>query len=89
MEYVNLSASFDIEATSFKWRGQKRGTMYAFVFGINGKVVFGRSWEDFREVIKAVCVSYGLGAERRLPVYVHNLSYEFQWIRHLFEWEDV
>ena len=80
VEYINLSAAFDIETTSFKENGLKRGTMYAFVFGVNGKVVFGRTWKDFTDVLQQLKKNYGLSENKILPVYVHNLSFEFQFI---------
>ena len=44
----NVPAVFDIEASSFIYKGQKAGCMYAWVFGINGKCIRGRTWEEFR-----------------------------------------
>jgi len=63
--------------------------MYCFVFGLNGKVIFGRTWEDFLNVLKALRDAYGLNERRILPVYVHNLSFEFQFICKRFKWLDV
>ena len=85
----NVPAVFDIEASSFLYEGQKSGCMYAWVFGINGKCVRGRTWEDFMKLIDKVCKYYHLSAEKRLVVYVHNLSYEFQWIKNRFKWLKV
>lgn len=69
---------------------EKRGCMYAWVFGINGKCVVGRTWNEFLCVCSALQSYYGLEADgMRLPVYVHNLAFEFQWIKDLFEWESV
>ena len=88
-EYINLSAAFDIETTSFKENGSKRGTMYAFVFGVNGKVIFGRTWKDFTDVLQQLQKNYGLSENKILPVYVHNLSFEFQFICKRLKWLDV
>lgn len=85
----NVPAVFDIEASSFIYEGNKAGCMYAWVFGINGKCVRGRTWEDFMSLIDKVCKYYHLSAEKRLVVYVHNLSYEFQWIKERFKWLKV
>ena len=88
-EYLNVSASFDIESTSFYEGDKKRGVMYAFVFGLNGKVIFGREWEDLYEICKALQAAYELNETKILPVYVHNFSYEFQWIQKRFKWLDI
>lgn len=88
-EYINLSCSFDIEATSFYEEGSKRGTMYAFVFGVDGRTCFGRTWNDFLDCCKTLQEHYGLGNERRLPVYIHNESYEFQWFCKWLNWIEL
>ncbi len=63
--------------------------MYAWVFGINGKCIRGRTWQDFLDMIDEVVAAYELSVEKRLIVYVHNLAYEFQWFKKYFEWENV
>ncbi|MBO5926474.1 MAG: hypothetical protein J6Q38_02820, partial [Clostridia bacterium] len=88
-EYFNVSASFDIEATSFYEGEEKRGIMYAFVFGLNGKVIFGREWEDLIDICKTLQKAYGLNEKKILPVYIHNFSYEFQFIARRFKWLEI
>ena len=85
----NVPAVFDIEASSFLYEGKKAGCMYAWVFGINGKCVRGRTWEEFLDLIDKVVKYYHLSADKRLVVYVHNLSYEFQWFQQRFKWLKV
>ena len=41
--YSNISSCFDIETTSFYENENKRANMYAFVFGLNGKCIIGRT----------------------------------------------
>lgn len=89
-EYLNVSASFDIEDTSFyDADGNKASIMYCFVFGLNGKVIFGRTWKDLFELLKALRIAYNLSESRILPVYVHNLSHEFSFICKRFTWVDI
>ena len=85
----NVPAVFDIEASSFLYEGKKAGCMYAWVFGINGKCVRGRTWDEFLTLLDKVCKYYHLSVEKRLIVYVHNLAYEFQWIKQRFKWYKV
>lgn len=80
---------FDIEATSFYKGEDKQATMYAWVFGINGRCIRGRTWEEFFNVIDTLIAHYHLSSKRRFIIYVHNLAYEFQWIKDLFSWEKV
>lgn len=86
---ADISAAFDIEATSFYDGELKCGLMYAWVFGINGKCVTGRTWEEFTDMIEKIVDMYGLNVNNRLVVYVHNLSYEFQFIKKRFNWYKV
>ena len=93
----NVSAVFDIEASSFyvdngkgkKDSKKKQCCMYAWVFGINGKCIRGRTWEEFLEVLAYIKDYYKLSSKKILIIYVHNLAYEFQWFKHKFIWEKV
>lgn len=91
--YYNIPAAFDIEVTSFydgeKESHNKRGVMYHWQFGIWNYITTGRTWEDFKALIKVLKKVMNLSDELRLCVYVHNLPYEFQFMRKHFEWEEV
>ena len=63
--------------------------MYAWVFGINGRCIRGRTWQEFFDVLDVVIKHYDINLSKRFVIYVHNLSYEFQWFRKYFEWEKV
>lgn len=86
----NVASVFDIEATSFyNKNGEKQATMYAWVFGLNGKCIRGRTWREFFEALETISKHYKLSIDKRLVVYIHNLSYEFQWFKNYFEWEKI
>lgn len=87
--YYNVPAAFDIETSSFRTGETKIGTMYIWQFGIYGKVCFGRTWEEFATFIRMLSCIMGLNDELHLLVYVHNLQFEFQWIRKRFDWDKV
>lgn len=90
LSYANVPAVFDIEASSFYDKnGEKRATMYAWVFGINGRCIRGRTWGEFLSVLDVVSRYYLLSFKKRLIVYIQNLAYEFQWFRKYFVWEKV
>lgn len=90
-EYLNIPASFDIETTSLKdEEGEKFATMYIWQLGINGSVIYGRTWQQFVSIISQLAEFYDLEADKRhLILYVHNLGYEFQFMRNWFEWNKV
>lgn len=85
----NVASVFDIEATSFYRDDQKQCCMYAWVFGLNGRCIRGRTWNEFIQVIDELVKVYELSVNKRLIIYVHNLAYEFQWFKKYFEWEKV
>lgn len=89
VSYIDLPCSFDIEVSSFTIGEVKASCMYIWQFGINGYCCYGRTWEEFDEAMKKVAQHFDLGYDRYLPVYVHNLAYEFQHIRDHFEWESI
>lgn len=65
----------------------KRAIMYCWQFAIQGHVIFGRTWDEFLELIEKISEFTSL--ENRLLVYCHNLQFEFQWIRKFFHWHKV
>ncbi len=99
--YYNVDAAFDIETTNIQARrlkdkhgktvkeGYDYAYMYHWQFCIHDKVVFGRTWEEFQRFIHAMCESWDLSENRVLVVYVHNLAFEFQFIRNFFQWSDI
>lgn len=93
IEYADVPMSFDIETTSTyigEGKNKKKiAFMYCFVLGINGKVIFGRTWEEVIKLFKAISKHYGLSKDKRMICYVQNLSFEFQFICKRFKWLKV
>jgi hypothetical protein len=91
VDYINLACGFDIETTSHKLGATKTAFMYIWALGIghNNGVYYGRTWEEFTSVCQLLQDELQLSADRRLVVYVHNLGYEFQFMRRHFNWLNV
>lgn len=89
IEYYNVPAGFDIETSSFYEGEAKRSVMYIWQFGVYNLVTTGRTYDELVNFINALKLVLKLNDNRRLAVYVHNLPYEFQFIRKHFEWEEV
>lgn len=89
IRYINVPMSFDIETSSFYVGDEKCSCMYIWQFGVNGHVCYGRTWEQFSLFMEKLSVLLGLGDKQRAVIYVHNLAYEFQFIKDLFDWESV
>ena len=88
-EYANYPCSFDIETTSFYDNGEKRSTMYVFVLYIGRKYIIGRTWDEFMYYINRISQYYELNVNRRLIIFIHNLEFEFQFLRKYFQWVNV
>lgn len=89
IEYYNIPAAFDIETSSFYQDGEKKACMYIWQLGICGCNFTGRTWDDLIETLRAVKAALNISLYKRLVIYVHNLSYEFQFIRKHFSWKQV
>ena len=88
-EYWNIPCSFDIETTSFYTPdGEKAATMYLWGFNLNGRSIYGRTWEEFLALLELL--HDVMNTENiRLIIWVHNLSYEFCFMHRWIEWEEV
>lgn len=91
IEYINLESGFDIETTSCYVDGEKSAFMYIWMFGLgyDNNIYYGRTWEEFKDLCVFLQEYYNLSEHKRLIIYVHNLSYEFQFMRKHFQWENV
>lgn len=88
--YYNIPCSFDIETSSFySDTGEKVAIMYEWTFGINGLVIIGRTWKQFILMMKYICNYLETDVKHRLVCYIHNLGYEFQFMRRYFEWHKI
>ena len=88
--WLNAPVALDIETTStYTIGGNKIAFMYVWQFGIYGVNIYGRTWEQYDILMTRLKRWFALGGEFRMIVYIHNLSYEFQFMRKRFEWEQV
>lgn len=87
--YNEVVASLDIETTSTEIRGDKFAFMYEWTFGIEDFICYGRNWSEFLELCEALQKHFNTDSGNRIVIYVHNLSYEFQFMYKLFNWESV
>lgn len=87
--FYNIACAFDIETTSIIDGDEKKAFMYIWMLGIDGYCIIGRTWNEFNTALEKISKYCGLGDNIFLPVYVHNLSYEFQFIKDRFNWTKV
>lgn len=78
--YESRVDAFDIEAYTFKSDLGIHAVMYQWQYQSGlGSCYMGRTWTDFREFLSRY--SCGYGNHEYIVVYVHNLSYEFQFLK--------
>lgn len=71
-----------------KLKAEKKAIMYIWQFAIDDNVIYGRTWEEFNDFINCLYDFLDL-KHKYLIVYVHNLSYEFQFICKRFNWVEI
>ena len=64
------------------------GTMYIWMLGINDTVYYGRNYEELYQFIERI-EKYTLSKKIKKIIYVHNLSFEFQFLRNIFKFKNV
>lgn len=89
VSYCNYPLSFDIETSSFYNNGEKACCMYIWQVAIGENVYIGRTWSEWMEFNKRLSDGLKLDEHRRIIFFVHNLSYEFNWIRLYYDWLEV
>ena len=79
--YMGLTTAFDIETTVLDDYKQSVMYIWQWQFGEDYTVI-GRTWDEFLDLLDRV--KKCLPSERWLVVYVHNLSYEFQFLKGIY-----
>lgn len=88
--YLNIPCAFDIETTSMVINGEKFAFSYIWQFGIGlDKVFYGRTWGELLDFFADISDNLQLNESKRLVIYVHNLGYEFQFMRKYFNWVNI
>ena len=84
--YLSDFATFDIETTTYQMsiiddEPQYNAFMYQWQFCMDDKVIMGNTWEEFKSLLEQLRIGLGLSHAHYFVIYVHNLPFEFQFIR--------
>lgn len=85
--YLKNVSTFDIECTTWEneeFYDKPFSTMYIWQFCIDGICFYGRTWDEYLEFIHNIIDKYELNVTNRLVIFVHNLSYEWEFIKSFF-----
>lgn len=80
--YIGITTAFDIETTPLDDIEQSIMYVWQWQFGEDFTVI-GRTWDEFTELQKRI--KSCLPDDKWLVVYVHNLSYEFQFLKGIYQ----
>ena len=99
--YYDVEMAFDIETTTLEKLDYKRynktgekvrkgdAFMYHWQFCIRDTVCFGRTWKEFIRFCECLHLYLKTSDTKRAVVYVHNLSYEFQFMKDFIECDEI
>lgn len=96
VNYIEIPCAFDIETTNIyeldeygkiKKEPRPYAYMYHWQFCFDDQVVFGRTWEEFQELIKILEDRLNLSLKNRLVVWVHNLPFEWAFMRQFINYD--
>lgn len=88
-KYLEIPCAFDIETTSFMNNDIPVGSMYVWQFAIYDVVYIGRTWGELKKFLKRLVKYTKAKEEKKLVVYVHNLSFEFAFMRKQINFKKV
>ena len=80
-KYKDLFCAFDIETTNDLSINQ--AYMYIWQFQIEDQTIIGRTWDSFLEFMELL--KEQLNENEKMMIYVHNLSFEFSFIKGIYE----
>lgn len=86
---INTKQSQRIARNKLANEWEKIAIMYAWVFAYDGHAFTGRTWEEFELLLNRIIEYHGLGEKRIMVCGIHNLSYEFQFMRFRFVWSSI
>lgn len=87
VEYLDTFLTFDIESSSILYQGEYIGYMYIWQACIGSSdgcwryAVHGRTWYEYFTFIQEIQKQLHFTDEQRLVCYIHNLSFEYQFLR--------
>lgn len=84
VEYKHIVTAFDIETTRLEDIEQSIMYIWQWHFDVYG-TVYGRTWDEFLELFNAI--NSVLDQRQYIVVYVHNLSYEFQFLSGIYPFQ--
>ena len=93
IDYLDTFMTFDIESTSTIYNNEHIGFMYVWQATIGDSKnkwklsCHGRTWFDFLIFMNEIHKQLNLKENERMVIYVHNLSFEYQFLRNIIDFK--
>lgn len=81
-KYCEQFISLDTETSHNHDKDNLQGWIYQWAYKFNGDIITGRKPSELALSLKKLCDDVGATNENKLICYVHNLSYDFQYLKH-------
>lgn len=82
-KYKDCICAFDIETTND--RESVQAFMYIWQFQIDDITIMGRTWREFLDLL--IGIAARLEKDQYIVIFVHNLSFEFQFLRGIYQFD--
>ena len=82
-KYKDLICAFDIETTNDD--KSQQSFMYVWQAQVGDQTVMGRTWDEFKRFLYHLATM--LDEHVYIVFFVHNLSFEFQWLKGIYQFE--
>ena len=87
--YYDISCALDTETTNLIIDDEhKYAWIYIFQLMIGDTFITCRTFDELADVFMNLKLTYGLNAKNRIIIYVHNLPFEFQFMRTEFRFSE-
>ena len=80
--YKNILCAFDIETSNIRYQNNLEAVMYIWQLALgsdDNAVIIGRTWREFIRIVNLMQAQ--CGENEYFLVFVHNLSFEFQFLK--------
>ena len=84
-KYKDIVCAFDIEASTLPDIEQSFMFVWMLQLGLGHETIIGRTWEEYLLTLQAITEQ--LEDDEWIVIYVHNLSYEFQFLRGIYDFK--
>ena len=79
IKYATTYATLDTETSS---DGEAYGWIYQWAFKLGATYIYGRKPSELIELLSRLAERYELTENKRIIIYIHNASYDLQYLKH-------